>query len=75
MYHNVANSFSRLSESTFHMEISQFFFFKKCRVKKYKISCFARNPLILLRTPYNAIFVYASKIDNVAVGMLHCITD
>ena len=33
----------------------------------------ARDFLTLLHTPVSAIFIYASKLDNAAIAMLHCI--
>ena len=40
---------------------------------KAVISCNARDSLTLLRTPVSAIFVFAPKIDNIAIVMLQCI--
>ena len=71
MYHNFANLFSKLSESTFYKEISKLK--EKLQIKKYWISRFARDSLTLLRTPVSAIFVFAPKINNAAIIMLHCI--
>ena len=39
----------------------------------YDYDYFARDSLIVPCTPVSAIFVFASKIDNATIVMLHCI--
>ena len=69
MYHDFTYLFSKLSESTFYMEISQFQL--KVQSYKYQMSHFARDSPTLLRTPVSAIFGFAPKIDNASVVMLN----
>ena len=68
MYHNLANLFYKLSESTFYKEMSKFYNYKKYRVKSIRLVV-----MPLLRTTVSAIFVFATNIENEAIVMLHCI--
>ena len=70
MYHNFTNLFSKLSESTFYKEISNF---RRRYSYKYLISHFTRDCLTLLRTPVNTIFRFTPKIDRASVVMLQCV--
>ena len=69
MYYNFANLFSKLSESKFYKKVS---FSKIYRVKS---TCIRLAVLRGLRTPgpVSANFIFAPKIDNAAITMLHCL--
>ena len=59
-YHNFANLFSQLAESTFYTEIRKFQ--KKYRAKSIRLAVFTRDSLTMLPTPVRAVFSFVPKL-------------